>query len=56
MTGACPCEVLQKLSDKEVELLTAYAKGRGEVVGHAKEGLFTRSSRRSPDVAVGSRA
>jgi molecular chaperone DnaJ len=35
-------EVPQKLSEKEVELLTAYAEGRGEVVGHEKEGLFSR--------------
>ena len=35
-------EIPQKLSDREVELLTEYADGRGEVVGHAKEGLFTR--------------
>ncbi len=35
-------EIPQKLSDKEVELLTAYAEGRGEVVGHEKEGLFSR--------------
>jgi molecular chaperone DnaJ len=35
-------EVPQKLSDKEVELLTAYAEGRGEIVGHEREGLFTR--------------
>jgi molecular chaperone DnaJ len=35
-------EVPQKLSEQEVELLTAFAEGRGEVVGHAKEGLFTR--------------
>ena len=30
------------VTDKEVELLTAYAEGRGEVVGHEKDGLFTR--------------
>ena len=35
-------DVPQKLSEKEIELLTAYAEGRGEVIGHAKEGLFTR--------------
>ena len=35
-------EIPQKLSEKEVELLTAYAEGRGEVVGHEKEGLFSR--------------
>ncbi len=31
-----------KLTDEEVELLTAYAEGRGELVGHTKEGLFSR--------------
>lgn len=35
-------EVPAKLSEKEVELLTAYAEGRGELVGHEKEGLFSR--------------
>jgi molecular chaperone DnaJ len=35
-------EIPEKLSDKEVELLTAYAEGRGEVVGYEKEGLFSR--------------
>jgi molecular chaperone DnaJ len=35
-------EVPQQLTEKEVELLTAYAEGRGETVGHAKEGLFSR--------------
>ena len=35
-------EIPQKLSEKEVELLTAYAEGRGEVVGYEKEGLFSR--------------
>lgn len=35
-------EIPVKLSDAEVELLTKYAEGRGEVVGHDKEGLFSR--------------
>jgi molecular chaperone DnaJ len=35
-------EVPQKLTEKEVELLTAFAEGRGEAVGHEREGLFTR--------------
>jgi molecular chaperone DnaJ len=35
-------DIPQKLSDAEVELLTAYAEGRGEVVGYEKEGLFSR--------------
>ncbi len=35
-------DVPTKLSDAEIELLTAYATGRGEVVGHEKEGLFSR--------------
>ena len=35
-------EVPTKLSEAEVELLTSYAEGRDEVVGNAKEGLFTR--------------
>lgn len=35
-------EVPEKLNEKEVELLTAYAEGRGETVGAEKEGLFTR--------------
>jgi molecular chaperone DnaJ len=35
-------EVPTDLSDHEVELLTAYAEGRGETVGHTKEGLFSR--------------
>ena len=30
------------LSDREVELLTEYAEGRGETVGNPKEGLFSR--------------
>ena len=32
----------QQLTEKEVDLLTAYAEGRGETVGHTKEGLFSR--------------
>jgi molecular chaperone DnaJ len=35
-------EVPTKLSDDEVELLTTYAEGRGEVVGGGKEGFFSR--------------
>ena len=35
-------EIPQTLSDKEVELLTAFAEGRGEAVGYEKEGLFSR--------------
>jgi molecular chaperone DnaJ len=35
-------DVPTKLSDAEVELLTAYAEGRGEQVGSDKEGLFSR--------------
>jgi molecular chaperone DnaJ len=35
-------DVPTKLSDDEVELLTRYAEGRGEVVGNGKEGLFSR--------------
>jgi molecular chaperone DnaJ len=35
-------EVPKDLTDHEVELLTAYAEGRGETVGHTKEGLFSR--------------
>lgn len=35
-------EVPLKLSDRELELLTEFAEGRGEVVGHAKEGIFSR--------------
>ena len=35
-------EVPGKLSDAEVDLLTAYAEGRGESVGNGKEGLFSR--------------
>ena len=35
-------DIPTKLSDDEVELLTRYAEGRGEVVGNGKEGLFSR--------------
>jgi molecular chaperone DnaJ len=35
-------DVPVKLSDTEVELLTQYAEGRGEIVGNGKEGLFSR--------------
>jgi molecular chaperone DnaJ len=35
-------DVPTKLSDDEVDLLTRYAEGRGEVVGNGKEGLFSR--------------
>jgi molecular chaperone DnaJ len=35
-------DVPTSLSDGEVELLTKYAEGRGETVGHDKEGLFSR--------------
>lgn len=35
-------EVPTKLSDAEVDLLTAYAEGRDESVGNGKEGLFSR--------------
>jgi molecular chaperone DnaJ len=35
-------DVPAKLSDAEVELLTQYAEGRGEIVGNGKEGLFSR--------------
>ena len=35
-------EVPLKLSDRELDLLTEYAEGRGEVVGNAKEGFFSR--------------
>ena len=41
-TLAFSVEIPQTLSDKEVELLTAFAEGRGEVVGYEKEGLFSR--------------
>jgi molecular chaperone DnaJ len=35
-------DVPTKLTDEEVDLLRAYAEGRGEVVGNGKEGLFSR--------------
>ena len=35
-------DVPTKLSDAEVDLLTAYAEGRDESVGNGKEGLFSR--------------
>ena len=35
-------DIPTKLSDDEVELLSRYAQGRGEVVGNGKEGLFSR--------------
>lgn len=35
-------DVPTKLSEAEVDLLTRYASGRGELVGHDKEGLFSR--------------
>lgn len=35
-------DVPTKLTDAEVDLLTAYAEGRGESVGNGKEGLFSR--------------
>jgi molecular chaperone DnaJ len=35
-------EVPKELTDQEIELLTAYAEGRGETVGNTKEGLFSR--------------
>ena len=35
-------EVPVKHSDRELELLTEFAEGRGEVVGNAKEGFFSR--------------
>jgi molecular chaperone DnaJ len=35
-------EVPLKLSDRELDLLTEFAEGRGEVVGNAKEGFFSR--------------
>jgi molecular chaperone DnaJ len=31
-----------KLTDRELELLTEFAEGRGEIVGNAKEGFFSR--------------
>jgi molecular chaperone DnaJ len=35
-------EVPTRLTDDEVELLSRFAEGRGEVVGNGKEGLFSR--------------
>jgi len=35
-------EVPIKLTDTEVESLTSFAEGRGEIVGNGKEGLFSR--------------
>ena len=35
-------DVPQKLTDRELELLTEFAEGRGEIVGNAKEGFFSR--------------
>lgn len=35
-------DVPTKLTDREVELLTEFAEGRGETVGNGKEGLFSR--------------
>jgi molecular chaperone DnaJ len=35
-------EVPQKLTEREVELLTEYADGRGELIHHGKDGFFTR--------------
>jgi len=35
-------DIPTKLSDDEVDILTRYAVGRGEVVGNGKEGLFSR--------------
>jgi molecular chaperone DnaJ len=35
-------DIPTKLTDDEVDLLTRYADGRGEVVGNGKEGLFSR--------------
>jgi molecular chaperone DnaJ len=35
-------EVPAQLTDTEVELLTGFAEGRGELVGNGKEGLFSR--------------
>ena len=35
-------DIPTKMNDAEVELLTKYAEGRGEVVGNGKEGLFSR--------------
>ena len=35
-------DIPTKLTDDEVDILTRYAEGRGEVVGNGKEGLFSR--------------
>ena len=35
-------DVPKQLTDRELELLTEFAEGRGEVVGNAKEGFFSR--------------
>jgi molecular chaperone DnaJ len=35
-------DIPTKLTDDEVDLLTRYAEGRGELVGNGKEGLFSR--------------
>ena len=35
-------EVPTKLTEREAELLRQFAEGRGETVGHPKEGLFSR--------------
>ncbi len=35
-------DIPTKLTEAEVELLTEYAAGRGEIVGNGKEGLFSR--------------
>ena len=35
-------DVPTRLTDREVELLTEFAEGRGETVGNGKEGLFSR--------------
>jgi molecular chaperone DnaJ len=35
-------DIPTKLDDHEVELLTKYAEGRGEMVGNGKEGIFAR--------------
>ncbi len=35
-------EVPLKLTEREAELLAEFAEGRGEVVGHPKEGIFSR--------------
>ncbi len=35
-------DIPTRLTDDEVDLLTRYAEGRGEMVGNGKEGLFSR--------------